>query len=71
MIANIDENLAMLEKMLVDEGLRDNTILIFMTDNGGTGGVHVFNAGMRGEEDRPVGPAAIVCRSSSVGHRAR
>ena len=29
---------------------RDNTILIFMTDNGGTVGVPVFNAGMRGKK---------------------
>ncbi len=47
MIANIDENLAKLEIFLREAGLRDNTILIFMSDNGGTGGVKVFNAGMR------------------------
>jgi len=50
MIANIDMNLGKLEKFLADTGLRDNTILIFMTDNGGTGGVQVFNAGMRGHK---------------------
>ncbi len=50
MIANIDKNLGKLETMLVEEGLRDNTILIFMTDNGGTAGVKVFNAGMRGRK---------------------
>jgi arylsulfatase len=50
MIANIDENLAKLEKMLVDEGLRENTILLFMTDNGATAGFNVFNAGMRGKK---------------------
>jgi arylsulfatase len=27
-----------------------NTVLVFMTDNGGTGGVRVFNAGMRGQK---------------------
>jgi arylsulfatase len=48
MIANIDENMAKLDAMLQQSGLRDNTILIFMTDNGGTGGVKVYNAGMRG-----------------------
>ncbi len=48
MIANIDENLGRLEAFLRETGLRDNTILIFMTDNGGTGGVRIWNSGMRG-----------------------
>ncbi len=48
MIANIDENMARLDAMLDETGLRDNTILIFMTDNGGTGGIKIYNAGMRG-----------------------
>jgi arylsulfatase len=50
MIANIDENLARLEQFLTDSGLRDNTILVCMTDNGGTAGVPVFNAGMKGHK---------------------
>lgn len=48
MIANLDENMAKLDGLLEELGLRENTILIFMTDNGGTGGIKVFNAGMRG-----------------------
>ena len=48
MIANIDENVGRLETFLAESGLRDNTIVIFMTDNGGTAGVPVFNAGMKG-----------------------
>jgi arylsulfatase A-like enzyme len=48
MIANLDENIGRLEAMLREAGLRENTILVFMTDNGGTGGISVFNAGMRG-----------------------
>ncbi len=48
MIANIDENMGRLEDMLERSGLDDNTILIFMTDNGGTVGVRFYNAGMRG-----------------------
>jgi len=50
MIANIDENMGRLEQMLINEGLRENTILIFMTDNGSTNGDEIFNAGMRGEK---------------------
>ncbi len=48
MIANLDENMAKLDGLIEELGLRENTIFIFMTDNGGTGGIKVFNAGMRG-----------------------
>ncbi|WP_145073749.1 arylsulfatase [Aureliella helgolandensis] len=48
MIANIDENMGRLESFLVEQGLRENTIVIFMTDNGSTMGPRYFNAGMRG-----------------------
>jgi arylsulfatase len=50
MIANIDENMGRLNALLDEKGLRDNTIVIYMTDNGGTVGVPVFNAGMRGHK---------------------
>lgn len=38
MITNIDENFGDLREFLHRKGLEDNTILIFMTDNGTTGG---------------------------------
>lgn len=47
MIRNIDSNMARLDEWLDKYGIKDNTILVFMNDNGGTGGVDVFNAGMR------------------------
>jgi arylsulfatase A-like enzyme len=47
MIANVDENMGKLMAMLDETGLAENTILIFMTDNGGTAGVKLYNAGMR------------------------
>jgi hypothetical protein len=50
MVANIDENMGRLDAFLREAGLWDNTILIFMTDNGGTVGVPIFNAGMRGKK---------------------
>lgn len=50
MIANIDRNMAKLDQWLQQTGLKENTVVIFMNDNGGTGGVKVFNAGMRGEK---------------------
>ena len=48
MITNIDENVGRLVKRLDDLGLTDNTILIFTTDNGSSGG-H-FGAGLSGKK---------------------
>jgi arylsulfatase A-like enzyme len=48
MILNIDSNMGMLMDFLEKEGLAENTILIFATDNGSTHGPLYFNAGMRG-----------------------
>ena len=55
MIANIDENFGRLRDRLDDAGLADNTLLIFMTDNGTSGGWveearQGYNAGMRGRK---------------------
>ncbi len=50
MIANLDENLGRLDAFLHEQGLWDNTLLIYMNDNGGTAGVRVYNAGMRGHK---------------------
>ena len=50
MIANIDENVGKLDEFLVENGLHENTILIFMTDNGTASGEPIFNAGMRGKK---------------------
>jgi arylsulfatase len=47
MIANIDENMGRLDAFLRESSLRDNTIVVFMTDNGGTAGVKTWNAGLR------------------------
>jgi arylsulfatase A-like enzyme len=47
MIAHIDKRFGDLERFLIDEKLAENTIVIFMTDNGGTAGVSTFNAGLR------------------------
>ncbi len=48
MVANLDWNVARLDAFLRRTGLRDNTIVMFMPDNGGVTGVKLFNAGMRG-----------------------
>jgi arylsulfatase len=47
MIANIDRNIGRIEAFLRRRQLRDNTIFIYATDNGGTAGVTHFNAQMR------------------------
>ena len=59
MIANIDENIGRLRQWLADNNLAENTILIFMGDNGTAMGTGItadgfptdgFNAGMRGKK---------------------
>jgi hypothetical protein len=49
-IERVDWNIGRLRRELEALGLAENTILIFMTDNGGTTGVRLFNAGMRGQK---------------------
>ncbi len=48
MIASIDDNMGRLEDFLDNNGLRENTIVIFLTDNGSTMGPRYFNAQMKG-----------------------
>ncbi len=60
MITNIDDNLGVLRNKLEQWNIADNTILIFMTDNGTSSGIRLdkaafptgkgFNAGMRGKK---------------------
>ncbi len=52
-ITRADENLGRLRAFLEAEGLRENTLLIFLTDNGTAEGDGVFNAGMRGRKGSP------------------
>jgi arylsulfatase A-like enzyme len=58
MVGNLDMNVGRIMKFLEETDdprwpghkLRDNTIVIFMNDNGSTWGLDVFNAGMRGSK---------------------
>ncbi len=50
MIENLDENIGRLESFLSRENLRDNTVLIFLSDNGTTLGDKYFPCGMRGKK---------------------
>ncbi len=50
MIANLDENVGRLDDFLSEAGLRENTVVIYLTDNGTATGETVYNAGMRGKK---------------------
>lgn len=53
MIENIDDNFGRLLAKLDAWGIARDTLVIFMTDNGGTVGVKIFNAGMRAQKGTP------------------
>src|SRR5205823_4360693 len=53
MVANIDDNIGHLLAKVKEWGLEKDTLIVFMNDNGGTGGVRIFNAGMRGQKGTP------------------
>ena len=53
MIHNIDENVGKQFSFLDEQGIAKDTLVVFMNDNGGTAGVKVFNAGMRGSKGSP------------------
>lgn len=53
MIENIDDNVGRLLEYLNESGMSNNTLVIFMTDNGSATGASVFNAGMRGSKNSP------------------
>ena len=46
MLQNADGNIGRLEQSLKDTGLRENTIVIYISDNGGYALVGQYNAGM-------------------------
>lgn len=50
MIRNIDRNMNHLEDWMEAKGVKENTILLFITDNGTAQGEEVFNANMRGKK---------------------
>ena len=50
LIANADENFGRLENWLEERDAKEDTIVIFMNDNGTALGADIFNAGMRGRK---------------------
>lgn len=61
MIANIDDNVGRLLARLKDWGIEQDTLVIFMNDNGGTAGVQVWNAGMRAGKGTPYNGGTRAC----------
>lgn len=54
MLHNVDVNIARLMAKLGELGIAENTLVVFMNDNGGTNaGVRIYNAGMRGAKTTP------------------
>ena len=74
MIANIDENLVGLDRFLNAEGLKENTIFIYMNDNGTQSRIaeKIFNAGMRGRKTEMYeGGHRVACFIRWPGGRLR
>ena len=53
MIENLDANFGRMLARLKQWGIEQDTLVMFLTDNGGTSGVRTFNAGMRGAKGTP------------------
>ena len=51
-IANIDENMGRLDEFLAKNGLKENTIVVYFTDNGSRSepATQIWNSGMRGHK---------------------
>ena len=53
MISNIDDNIGRLLDFLKAQDLDRDTLIVFITDNGGTAGTKVFSAGLRAQKGTP------------------
>ncbi len=53
MLSNADDNIGKLLAKIKEWGIENDTLVVFMNDNGGTAGCDVFNAGMRGHKGTP------------------
>jgi len=50
LISNLDENYGRLDRWMEERGIKNDTIVVFMNDNGTSRGDRVYNAGMRGKK---------------------
>lgn len=53
MVENLDTRFGEMLAKLQQWGIADSTLVVFLTDNGGTSGTRTFNAGMRGTKGTP------------------
>ena len=53
MMKNLDDNMGLLDEFLEEQGIKNDTLLIFTTDNGPVGGHSTYNAGMTGTKASP------------------
>lgn len=63
MVENVDTNFGALLKQIDDWGMAEDTLVIYLaSDNGGTAGHRIYNAGMRGTKGRPYqGGTRVPC----------
>ncbi|MFC1763464.1 arylsulfatase [Planctomycetota bacterium] len=63
MLENVDTNFGVLLTKLKEWGIKDNTLVIYLgSDNGGTRGLRIFKAGMRGGKGSPYqGGTRVPC----------
>lgn len=61
MVANLDDNVGRLLDHLARQGLERDTLVLFLNDNGGTVGVPIGNAGMRGHKGTPYEGGTRAC----------
>ena len=51
LIYNIDRNFGRLDDWMKERGINDNTVIIYMNDNGTSKGAQIYNAGMKGQKN--------------------
>ena len=66
MVTNIDENVGRLMRKLKEWDLEDNTILIFMTDNGALGGIRMEKGDSNGFPLEPGAALVPACGDEKV-----
>ncbi len=67
MLAQLDDSVGKLTKQLRSSGVEENTLIVFLSDNGGDEGAHFEQYSAAWEAKVNFGKAASACRSSFLG----